>query len=387
MMRIRFGALLICSIVLLSNSALFSQNNPPSEKSPAKMVLPEKATFDQIFHQWKSILNQLEILQKEYQIADTERREEIKKQFRNLAEKGEKMQPEVLSAAEKAYSASPNTDTELTNLLLATAYQNCRLDNYEEALRLSNLLIQNNCPDNRIYNIGGVAAFATSHFEKAEQYLKAVAEANKPIGIGDPGLDSVVHSFMANPAKFKRDLAKEQELRAEEAKADDLPRVLLKTDKGDIEIELFENEAPNTVANFISLIERGFYDGLTFHRVLPGFMAQGGCPTGNGTGGPGYHIPCECNKSDARKHFRGSISMAHAGPNTGGSQFFLTFIPTVSLDGRHTAFGRITKGMEVLSKIQRRNPQMANQPKPDKIVKAEVIRKRDHEYKPKKTGQ
>jgi len=151
-------------------------------------------------------------------------------------------------------------------------------------------------------------------------------------------------------------------------------------------VELFENEAPETVGNFISLVSSGFYDGLSFHRVLENFMAQGGCPKGDGTGGPGYNIYCECYESNHRNHFRGTLSMAHAGRDTGGSQFFITFLPTPQLNGRHTAFGRVIEGMDVLSKIQRRDPEKpADAAKtPDKIEKAEVIRKRDHQYLPNK---
>ena len=149
---------------------------------------------------------------------------------------------------------------------------------------------------------------------------------------------------------------------------------------------MFENKAPDTVGNFISLVEKGFYNGLTFHRVLPQFMAQGGCPLGDGTGGPGYNIYCECYKDNYRKHFRGTLSMAHAGKDTGGSQFFLTFVPTSHLNGRHTAFGRVIEGLDVLSKIQRIDPESKDsKPEPDKIVKMEVVRKRDHEYKPNKS--
>jgi cyclophilin family peptidyl-prolyl cis-trans isomerase len=150
-------------------------------------------------------------------------------------------------------------------------------------------------------------------------------------------------------------------------------------------IELFENEAPNTTANFISLVEKGFYNGLKFHRVIPGFMAQGGCPRGDGTSGPGYTIDCETTAENHRKHFRGTLSMAHAGPNTGGSQFFLTFVPTPHLDGKHTVFGRVIEGMDVLAKIQR-TEEVTRRGPPDKIIKAEVIRKRDHDYVPKKNS-
>ena len=157
------------------------------------------------------------------------------------------------------------------------------------------------------------------------------------------------------------------------------------TGKGTIRLQLFDEKAPITCANFEKLAQDGFYDGLVFHRVLPGFMAQGGCPTGTGTGGPGYKIYCECHGDNYRRHFTGTLSMAHAGRNTGGSQFFLTFRPTSHLDGRHTAFGRVIKGLEVVSKLQRINPQRPSPGiKPDKIVKATVLRKRNHEYKPTK---
>ncbi|NMG23057.1 peptidylprolyl isomerase [Brasilonema bromeliae] len=176
----------------------------------------------------------------------------------------------------------------------------------------------------------------------------------------------------------------EQTIRAAEAKADDLPRVSLSTNKGDMVLELYENEAPNTVANFVSLVEKGFYNGKIFHRVLEDFMAQGGCPEGSGRGGPGYAIPCECYLPNARKHFAATLSMAHAGRDTGGSQFFITFGQTSHLDGKHTVFGRVIQGEEVLGKLQRVDP---SRPvpgvTPDKIVTAKVLRKRDHEYQPK----
>ncbi len=154
-----------------------------------------------------------------------------------------------------------------------------------------------------------------------------------------------------------------------------LPRVTFETSKGEIVLELAEDEAPNTVANFIHLVEKGFYDGTPFHRVIPDFMVQGGDPTGTGTGGPGYRIPDEISPN--LKHARGVISMANTGqPNTGGSQFFITHVPTPWLDGKHAVFGRVTRGMDVVDAIK----------KGDKIVQATVDRKRDHAYEPKTIG-
>ncbi|MCE9553561.1 MAG: peptidylprolyl isomerase [Planctomycetes bacterium] len=185
----------------------------------------------------------------------------------------------------------------------------------------------------------------------------------------------------------KKAWAREKKLREAEAKADDLPRVKIETRYGDIVVELFENEAPNTVANFISLVEKGFYNGLTFHRVISGFMAQGGCPKGDGTGGPGYSIRGEATDEKVyRNHFRGSLSMALGdSPDSGGSQFFLTFVPTNGLDGKHTVFGRVIEGMNVLSRIQRRDPEAAAGPG-DSIIKATVVRKRDHKYEPQRVN-
>ncbi len=162
---------------------------------------------------------------------------------------------------------------------------------------------------------------------------------------------------------------------AEDAAAKKLPIIVMETTKGTVVIELFEDEAPNTVANFVNLVEKKFYDGLTFHRVIDKFMAQGGCPQGTGTGGPGYNIKCECSRADARKNERGTISMAHAGPNTGGSQFFINYGHNRHLDGKHTVFGRVIKGMEAIDKLNSRGSA-------DKMTSVTVKSKRDHKYVP-----
>ncbi|MDE5925878.1 MAG: peptidylprolyl isomerase [Helicobacter sp.] len=127
------------------------------------------------------------------------------------------------------------------------------------------------------------------------------------------------------------------------------------TEKGEMKFKLFPKEAPNTVANFASLAQSGFYNHLIFHRVIRGFVAQGGCPEGSGRGGPGYRIKCEL-ENNPHKHFKGSLSMAHAGRDTGGSQFFICFAPQPHLDGEHTIFGQIAPNdkasLAVLDSIQ-----------------------------------
>lgn len=129
-------------------------------------------------------------------------------------------------------------------------------------------------------------------------------------------------------------------------------KVKIKTDRGDMIVELYDVETPITVNNFIKLVEQGFYNGLNFHRVLPNFVIQGGCPNGNGSGGPGYTIQCEVT-APKQYHDKGVMSMAHAGRNTGGSQFFICHSRqgTAHLDKNHTCFGKVIEGLEVIDLI------------------------------------
>ena len=127
-------------------------------------------------------------------------------------------------------------------------------------------------------------------------------------------------------------------------------RIIVKTDKGDIEGVLYPSKAPVTVANFLNLAKRGYYDGLKFHRVIPDFMIQGGDPTGTGSGGPGYRFEDECTP-ELRHDKPGIFSMANAGPGTNGSQFFVTHVPTPWLDGKHTVFGSVTKGQDIVNAV------------------------------------
>lgn len=144
---------------------------------------------------------------------------------------------------------------------------------------------------------------------------------------------------------------------------------ILHTERGDITVELFAKETPNTVNNFVFLARQGFYDGTTFHRVIGGFMAQGGDPTGSGSGGPGYSFKDEATPN---KHGVGTLSMANSGPHTNGSQFFITFAPQAHLDGRHTVFGTVTGGMDVVNSLRERDPGRDRNPG-DRIDSIEIV--------------
>ncbi len=193
-----------------------------------------------------------------------------------------------------------------------------------------------------------------------------------------------------------REIFDEVLIRQREFKARDLPRVLIETSKGPITVQLYENEAPQTVGNFISLVESGFYSNSLFHRVIDNFMAQVGGPKKDNQGDddPGYTIYDECKRPDTRPHFTGVLSMAKtSAPDSGSSQFFITFSRTTHLDGKHTVFGRVIDGHEVVDRIVRTqieiNGQSTRVPNasPDYIKSASVIRKRDHKYRPRKVGE
>jgi peptidyl-prolyl cis-trans isomerase B (cyclophilin B) len=141
-------------------------------------------------------------------------------------------------------------------------------------------------------------------------------------------------------------------------------KAIIKTEKGNMTVEFYEKDAPKTVNNFVDLSRKGFYNGLTFHRVIPNFVIQGGCPKGDGTGGPGYQIVCELD-GDNQYHDRGVLSMAHAGRHTGGSQFFICHSRqnTAHLDRNHTCFGKVVSGLEVIDAIRQG----------DKIVEIQIV--------------
>jgi len=140
-----------------------------------------------------------------------------------------------------------------------------------------------------------------------------------------------------------------------------------KTSKGNFKIELFSDKAPLTTDNFIKLVNDGFYDGLTFHRIIAGFMIQGGCPEGTGRGGPGYNIKDEFHP-DLKHNSPGILSMANAGPNTGGSQFFITLAPTPWLDGHHAVFGKVIEGMDIVNTISKLQTGRNDKPLEDVVI-------------------
>lgn len=354
-----------CGAILLASSAVWAAG----EADEWKAVNSRKDVLFQT----------LQDLQKKFKATESE--EEQKK----LAEEFEaartefvsKVLPKLAELAPKVFAADPkNFDAGET--ALEFAFQD---NQYDQSAKLADQLLTAGDESMIVRNMGGISLFAKHEFAKAHEWLAA---ADKK-GELHPQLGA---RYLESTLEYGPLWEKEQVIRAKEAKLtgeERLPQVKFATNKGDIIIELFENEAPNTVANFISLVESKTYDGCKFHRVIPTFMAQGGDPLSkdkdprnDGTGGPGYAIKCECYRPDARMHFRGSLSMAHAGKDSGGSQFFITHLPTAHLNPSaeeergHTVFGRVIEGLEIAAGLK----------VGDTIESATVLHKRNHPYKP-----
>ncbi len=345
---------------------------PPKAPTAAQA----QANFKQAFDEFKQVLGQMRTLQGNFQLAAERDRPPILADFNRLVAKGKQLAPGLQAAAIELFRADPK-NPEIGEFLLANVADAMDADRYQDASRLIELLTEEGYSGKGLANYAGLAAFRMNNFAKAKVDLTKASQ--------EGAINKVAEDHLKHVDEYMQLWEIERKLRADEQQADDLPRVKLTTTKGDIVVELFENEAPIATANFISLVQKHFYDGLKFHRVLAGFMAQGGDPKGNGSGGPGYAIRCECFQENHRNHFAGSLSMAHAGRDTGGSQFFLTFAAMPNLNGKHTVFGRVIEGLDVLASLQRIDPDHPNADiKPDEIIQATVLRKRDHEYEPEK---
>ncbi len=371
--------LLIAGIFYLSLASNLPQGaaEPPSQtkqKEPNRSPEQTDADFIQAQQELKKLVGELTTLQAEYQQPNADKIS-IESKFNATRDKARKAALALEQSASAAVLANPD-NAEACAVVRDVLQSAMQADDPKKTLTLVKTLDNAGKANEEILLTGATAAMITSELDLAEKFLKAAQDA----GMSADQITSLQKAIEHERPKVDAEMA----VRATEEKADDLPQVKIETTKGTIIVELFENEAPNTVANFISLVESHFYDGTPFHRVIPQFMAQGGDPTGTGTSGPGYTIECECELPNARKHFLGSLSMAHAGKDTGGSQFFLTFRPTEHLDGRHTVFGRVIEGFDVLPKITRTEGPQAR-PTQDKIISAEIIRKRDHAYEPKTT--
>lgn len=383
-----------------------------SAQDEAAPVRKERLAFDEILTDWKAVLQKMMDLREEFRLPETTdaRRQECQREFNDLRAEAQTMNQQLMEQAVLCILKYPKENMDLDAFIINVLREYRRLDLHDDALAICKTLLSQDIKSDEITEAIAYSALYANDFETAAKYgpkLKDLQWRRKS------DFDYSQSPFK-NLEYWQTEWKRELELRRQEERAADLPRVVLETTRGDIEIELFENQAPNTVANFIFLVEKGFYTNLDFHRVIHHEMAQGGGSElirtetnmdgtlkkrQNKNAGPGYTIPDEIHEQ-SRKHFRGTVSMANAGPNTGGSQFFICYQPRREYDGKHTVFGRVVRGMDVVSFFLPRQPYDPNEQledeselenrvmevpgceMPDKILSAKVIRKRRHPYSP-----
>ncbi len=377
------------SLLIVSSSLAQDSSSPPIapeqfEKAVEESrIKPESEEFKQATGELREHLKQMREAMVRFNVSESPSEEKKwKDRWLELQAKGHSLHRRMIAAAVQEYRSDTADKPKIADMLFRLLKRNFEADRYEGMVEVAQALIDDDYPEPKLRVYLTMSALALNEYELAGEQADQLVD-DGTVSEDLLHLDRSLNSLVA-------DWEEERKLREQDSQGEPLPRVLIKTTKGDMEVELFENQAPETVGNFIHLAESGFYRGRTFHRVIEHFMAQGGCPNGDGMGGPGYFIYGEMDKPDARKFFRGSLGMALAqNPDSAGSQFFITFLPTQSLNGKYTVFGRVISGIEVLADINRvdsenKEKKAGGAEMPDEIVAVEVLFKRDHEYVPNK---
>ncbi len=345
-----------------------------------------KLVFDQSLAEWKQCAKDATIACQKFLICDADEADGFRQDWIHAIERGrDKFKTLIDVCIQRLKSESVADQSSLAFIFLAMEFH-FEAGDYEAAHQLGET-IRGVAPNMAIL-LGKLAlcSFATNRFDECRDLIEKINQLGIPI---TPDLAKIAATVDAQIISWKH----ESELRKAEAKADDLPQVEMMIEQfgttEKVTLELFENEAPNAVANFISLVDQGFYADRAFFRVVSHVDATGGCPNDDGTGTPNYLIASEFSRPGARKHFRGSLGMVNLDQSgKEGSQFYILLTPNPTLDGRSTVFGRVLEGMSIFDRLNRTHftdeTQNTLKPIPDivlaRIQSARVLRKRDHEY-------
>ncbi len=339
--------------------------------------------FDTSIAEWKQAIKDIRTAGNKFLLSERADAQRWRDKWKEAIAIGERKMSTVIPASIKLYKLGGKKDPDL-NKLIARIFQTLFEEGkYQKAYDLGQVIVNRNPGNAQAKFLLGRCAMLLNKFEEAD----AIGEEFSSL---IPAINDKEQVLFGQIGTLKTLWKEELDAQKKDALAK-LPRVQMKTTKGTIVLELFEDQAPDTVGNFISLVEAKYYDGKTFHRVINHFMAQAGAYTEAQEYKPvGYFIYDEFNRPDARSHFRGSLSMAKGvEPNTGNSQFFINFVPTPGLNGLHTVFGRVISGWDALDQLNRNRKTDSEGTEDaiegaldDKIISVRVIRKRDHEYKP-----
>lgn len=373
----------------------FAATDPAAGSQPADASANQDKSFEQIVSEVRSNERLINRLYSSMPIGFPKQQQESLNRIDELKKTNAVLKKEMEAAAIRAFREEPKKNRLAVQMVFRALTKKLEISENNNhfdpqgALELAEMMLETDLDAEprgpiRMADVAYqafLASYALDDFARADLMLKKIED------IGVPMRASMRTELSDAQEKWKRELM----IRRLESNADDLPRVKFETTEGDFVVELYENHAPRTVGNFISLVERNFYNDLTFFDVKPGRIAQTGCPVNDGSGSAGYQIPCECYEDEIRHHFSGTLSMSNSGRDTGGSQFFVAHQRIGQWDGRFTVFGRVIEGMDVVRKFQpthsEANPtEGVDPPAQTTILKATVIRKRDHEYTPSRVA-
>ncbi|MGV3486787.1 MAG: peptidylprolyl isomerase, partial [Planctomycetaceae bacterium] len=412
--RMRFSRHPLLALLLLISSASAQQPEPAAQPpappaaeevaaSPAtpgaeaqsapqpEPITPEQQEIIEAYvdasSAWSDTLIQMKTTAIRY-ANEEDRSPEAKQRYYDARDKAREQMNATFAQAVRLFKARKG-DFDAASMMTTTLEYRESHSIYENSLEAAELLLESEVNYPFLYLIAARSAFLEGQFDRMMEHYEAFVKVNGP-----EKLERVDNMLIGMREIYAPLRTQELALIEAETKADDLPRVRLETTRGPVVLELFENQAPNTVANFIQLVESGFYDGTEFYQVVDDFVAMGGDPVGDGSGTSGRFVPDEYQHPDARKFFRGYLSMAKVPdpndksqyvPNSASSQFAIALMPLFRENETQTVFGRVLEGMEVVCTFRRIDPtekkEKSVQLPPDRILTATVVRKRDHEYK------
>lgn len=397
---IRPACALLLLVLLLIRPAVAQEETPPDAATAGGPVAAAqrqsadtafdaeavRAEFREAVDAWGETISETRAVLIRFHNGTAEAESQYRDQFRELQVRGrEEFDRAVQLATELLVQDSAESFLQAQFLLVAVHYRYGR-DWFELTGPAAEALMAVETKDPKLSEIAGVSFFATGDFDRAEPHLAEAARTGN--------LDAKRAELLGAVDEYRNLWEREQQLRAEDRQKGDLPRVRFSTTRGDILVELFEDQAPNTVANFIKLVENGYYDQLPFYQVIASQIAMVGDAADNGPGGPGSYIADENQGPDARAIFRGSLAMAKLPdpqaanmrtlPNTARSHFFFALMPLPQANSEYTVFGRVIEGIDTVSALRRIDPTEKDSekpaPSPDRVLTAEVVRKRSHPY-------
>jgi len=363
-------ASLVASTVLFL-AATMARAGQDAESANASEPADAVAVFEQAYDRFREFRIELLSRIRDSQSLTSFERGEI---FREASIRSDELLQETITAAETALAANPN-NAQVRRFLLLIVKKSYEADRFELSARLGRLLLDHGSSNTGLLAVVAHSLLESGKIDDAKEYYLAADKANV--------LDQKGKAYLEHIDVYKATYEVEQQLRKKDAEKGDLPRVLLRTTRGDVILELFEDEALNVVANFVHLVDEGFYDGLEFYRVMRGYGAVAGCPNNDGTGDPGHHLLHQSGAS--RGHFRGTVSMIPDRNNRIGSRFLISFRMTGNsrFNGKYPVFGRVVEGLDVVMRFNDTNPDIDRGGiEPDRILHAEVIRRRNHPYRP-----